>query len=55
MKPVVTAVGGSALFDMGEQPDIPTVLKQLGTFLIFSASRSMVECLAIAEGAGVDT
>ena len=53
-KPVLTALGGSALFDMGDQPGIPTVLKQLGNFLLFSASRSLVEGLAIAESAGVD-
>ena len=54
VKPVLTAMGGSALFDMGEQPGIPTVIKQLGNFLIISATRSLVEGLAIAESAGVD-
>ena len=53
-KPVLTALGGSALFDTGEQTGIPTVLKQLGNFLILSAGRSLVEGLAIAESAGVD-
>ena len=55
VKPVLTAMGGSALFDMGEQPGVPTVIKQLGNFLIFSAGRSLMEGLAIAESAGVDT
>ncbi len=55
VKPVLTAMGGSALFDMGEQPGVPTVLKQLGNFLIISAGRSLMEGLAIAESAGVDT
>ena len=55
MKPVLTAMGGSALFDVGEEPVIPTVIKQLGNFLIISAGRSLVEGLAIAENAGVDT
>ena len=54
VKPVLTAMGGSALFDMGEQPGIPTVIKQLGNFLIISATRSLVEGLAVAESAGVD-
>ena len=53
-KPVLTALGGSALFDMGEQPGVPTVIKQLGNFLIISAGRSLMEGLAIAESAGVD-
>lgn len=55
VKPVLTAMGGSALFDMGEQPGVPTVIKQLGNFLIISAGCSLVEGLAIAESAGVDT
>ena len=54
VKPVLTAMGGSALFDVGEQPGMPTVIKQLGNFLIISAGRSLVEGLAIAESAGVD-
>ena len=54
VKPVLTAIGGSALFDMGEQPVVPTVMKQVGNFLIISAGRSLVEGLAIAESAGVD-
>ncbi len=53
-KPVLTALGGSALFDMGERPGVPTVLKQLGNFLILSAGHSLMEGLAIAESAGVD-
>ena len=53
-KPVLTALGGFALFDMGEQPGVPSVLKQLGNFLIISAGRSLMEGLAIAESAGVD-
>ena len=55
VQPILTAIGGSALFDMGEQPGVPTVVKQLGNFLIISAGRSLVEGLAIAESAGVDT
>jgi 3-hydroxyisobutyrate dehydrogenase-like beta-hydroxyacid dehydrogenase len=54
VKPVLTALGGSALFDMGEQPGVPTVIKQLGNFLIISAGRSLLEGLAIAQSAGVD-
>lgn len=53
-KPVLTALGGSALFDMGEQLGVPTAVKQLGNFLILSAGRSLMEGLAIAESAGVD-
>ncbi|RXH56193.1 hypothetical protein GRAN_3050 [Granulicella sibirica] len=47
-------MGAHALFDMGEQPGIPTVLKQLGNFLIFSAASSLKEGLGIAESAGLD-
>lgn len=54
VKPVLTAIGGSALFDMGEQPGVPTAIKQLGNFLIISAGHSLMEGLAIAESAGVD-
>ncbi len=54
VKPVLTAMGGSALFDMGEQPGTPNVIKQLGNFLTISAARSLVEGLAIAESAGAD-
>ena len=36
-KPVLTALGGSALFDIGEQLGVPTATKQLGNFLILSA------------------
>ena len=53
-KPVLTALGGSALFDMGEQLGVPTAIKQLGNFLILSARCSLMEGLAIAESAGVD-
>ncbi len=55
VNPILTAMGGSALFDMGEQPGVPTVVKQLGNFLIISAGRSLAEGLAVADSAGVDT
>lgn len=54
MKPLLTAMGGQALFDMGEQPGVSTVIKQLGNFLIISAARSLMEGLTITESAGVD-
>lgn len=54
VRPVLTALGGQSLFDMGDQPGVPTVVKQLGNFLIISAARSLVEGLTIAESAGVD-
>jgi 3-hydroxyisobutyrate dehydrogenase-like beta-hydroxyacid dehydrogenase len=54
VKPLLTAMGGHALFDMGDQPGVPTVIKQLGNFLIISMGRSLSEGLAIAESAGVD-
>ena len=54
VKPILTAMGGSALFDMGEQLGVPTVIKQLGNFLIISDVHSPMEGLAIAESAGVD-
>jgi hypothetical protein len=37
VKPLLTAMGGQALFDMGSQPGVPTVLKQLGNFHFGSA------------------
>lgn len=52
-KPVLTALGGQSLFDTGEQPGVPSVIKQLGNFLIISMGRSLTEGLAIAESAGV--
>jgi 3-hydroxyisobutyrate dehydrogenase-like beta-hydroxyacid dehydrogenase len=54
VKPLLNAMGGHALFDMGEQAGVPTVVKQLGNFLIISMGRSLGEGLAIAESAGVD-
>jgi 3-hydroxyisobutyrate dehydrogenase-like beta-hydroxyacid dehydrogenase len=54
VKPLLTALGGHALFDMGEQPGVPSVMKQLGNFLIISMGHSLAEGLAIAEAAGVD-
>jgi len=53
-KPLLTAIGAHALFDMGEAAGVPTVIKQLGNFLIISAGRSLAEGLAIAESSGVD-
>ena len=53
VKPILTALGGTVLFDMGEQAGQATVLKQLGNFLIISMGRSLAEGLAIASGAGV--
>jgi hypothetical protein len=41
VKPLLTAMGGHALFDMGEQAGVPTVIKQLGNFLIISMGRSL--------------
>ena len=52
--PVLTGMGAHALFDMGVQPGVPSVIKQLGNFLIFSAAYSLMEGLTIAESAGVD-
>ena len=54
VKPVLAALGGESLFDVGVQPGVPTVIKQLGNFLITAMGRSLSEGLAIAEGAGVD-
>jgi 3-hydroxyisobutyrate dehydrogenase-like beta-hydroxyacid dehydrogenase len=54
VKALLTAMGGQTLFDMGTQPGVPTVIKQLGNFLIISAARSLMEGLTIAECAGVD-
>jgi 3-hydroxyisobutyrate dehydrogenase-like beta-hydroxyacid dehydrogenase len=54
VRALLTAMGGQTLFDMGIQPGVPTVIKQLGNFLIISAARSLMEGLTIAESAGVD-
>jgi 3-hydroxyisobutyrate dehydrogenase-like beta-hydroxyacid dehydrogenase len=53
-KSILTAMGAAALFDMGETPGVPTIIKQFGNFLIISAGRSLAEGLAIAESAGAD-
>ena len=54
VRPILTALGAKALFDMGQEAGTATVIKQLGNFLIISMVRSLAEGLAIAEGAGVD-
>ena len=53
-KPILTALGAHALFDLGEEAGSSTVLKQLGNFLIISMGRSLAEGLAVAKKAGVD-
>ncbi len=53
-KPILTALGAHALFDLGEGAGSATVLKQLGNFLIISMARSLAEGLAVAKKAGVD-
>ena len=53
-KPILTALGANALFDLGEQAGTSTVLKQLGNFLIISMGRSLAEGLAVAKESGVD-
>lgn len=52
--PILTALGGQGLCDMGELPGVPTVIKQFGNFLIFSMARSITEGLAIVEAARVE-
>ena len=53
-KPILTALGAHALFDLGEEAGSSTVLKQLGNFLIISMGRSLAEGLAVAKESGVD-
>ena len=53
-RPILTALGAHALFDLGEEAGSSTVLKQLGNFLIISMGRSLAEGLAVAKKAGVD-
>ena len=53
VKPVLTAMGGSALFDLGEELGGPHRDQATRKVLIISAGRSLAEGLAIAESAGV--
>ena len=53
-KPILTALGAHALFDLGEEAGSSTVLKQLGNFLIIAMGRSLAEGLAVAKKSGVD-
>ncbi len=54
VRPLLAAMGAQGIFDFGEEVGVATVVKLVGNFLIVSATRSMVEGLAMAEAAGAD-
>jgi 3-hydroxyisobutyrate dehydrogenase-like beta-hydroxyacid dehydrogenase len=53
-RPLLQAAGGQGVFDFGEQIGSATLVKIIGNYLIFSASRSLYEGLTLARRSGVD-
>jgi 3-hydroxyisobutyrate dehydrogenase-like beta-hydroxyacid dehydrogenase len=47
-------MGGQGVFDFGEEIGAAVIVKLVGNFLIFSATRSLSESLSMAEKNGVD-
>lgn len=54
VQPLLTALGAQGVFDFGAAIGAATTVKLIGNFLIGSATRSLGEALALAEGQGVD-
>ena len=54
LRPLLTAMGAQGIFDFGEEIGAATIVKLVGNFLIFSATRSLNEALSLTEEAGVD-
>jgi 3-hydroxyisobutyrate dehydrogenase-like beta-hydroxyacid dehydrogenase len=54
VRPLLKAMGGQGLFDLGEEVGAATLVKLVGNFLIFSAVSSLSEALSMAEKNGVD-
>lgn len=53
-RPLLQAMGGQGVFDFGERIGAATLVKIIGNYLIFSASRSLYEGLTLARKSGVD-
>lgn len=53
-RPLLTAMGGQGIFDIGEDVGAANIVKLVGNFLIVSAAYSMREALAMADREGVD-
>jgi 3-hydroxyisobutyrate dehydrogenase-like beta-hydroxyacid dehydrogenase len=54
VRPILEAMGAHQIFDFGEAVGAATTVKLAGNFLIVSATRSLVEALAMADKSGVD-
>jgi 3-hydroxyisobutyrate dehydrogenase-like beta-hydroxyacid dehydrogenase len=54
VRPLLQAMGSQGVFDFGEQIGAATLVKIIGNYLIFSASRSLYEGLTLARQSGVD-
>jgi 3-hydroxyisobutyrate dehydrogenase-like beta-hydroxyacid dehydrogenase len=54
VRPLLKAMGGQGIFDFGEEVGAAIIVKLIGNFLIFSATRSLRESLSMAEKNGVD-
>lgn len=54
VKPILEAMGGKNIFDFGEAPGAAVAVKIAGNFLMFSATRSMIEAFSMAEKNGAD-
>ena len=54
VRPLLEAMGAQGIFDFGEAVGAATVVKLAGNFLIFSAMRSLMEALSMADKSGVD-
>jgi 3-hydroxyisobutyrate dehydrogenase-like beta-hydroxyacid dehydrogenase len=54
VRPLLQAMGGQGIFDFGEEIGAAVIVKLVGNFLIFSATRSLSESLSMAEKNGVD-
>ncbi|MEO8551721.1 MAG: NAD(P)-dependent oxidoreductase [Kofleriaceae bacterium] len=53
-KPILTALGASGLFDLGEQLGAALATKLAGNFMMFAATRTFAEALQMATHAGAD-
>lgn len=53
-KPILTAMGASGIFDLGEKFGTALATKLAGNFMIVSAVRSFTEALEMAKHAGAD-
>jgi 3-hydroxyisobutyrate dehydrogenase-like beta-hydroxyacid dehydrogenase len=54
VRPLLSALGGQAIVDFGEEVGTATLVKLVGNFLIVAAGCSMREAISVAEKHGVD-